>query len=266
MSVRFGHAVVAEDGTNGKTGAQIGDQTGKEIAFRNWYKSGTGWLYLLVCKDENMANLAATYMEAIVADENYGYSQNATQRWSGLKAILANGRNVAGARGDFDCSTLVLSCYILAGLDHAASGYTGSMYKSLMATGMFTAYSASEYVSTGDYAQRGAIYLRVGHVAMALNAGAKAGQTTTTTPKASSGSKVPLIPEAPGVEAPYILALKNVRVRTGPSTKYGSLGYIKKGTRVAYGDSDPDTNWHAVETSAGAGFISGNAAYTELVT
>ena len=40
MSVRFGHAVMAEDGTVGKTGALIGDQTGKEIAFRSWYKSG----------------------------------------------------------------------------------------------------------------------------------------------------------------------------------------------------------------------------------
>lgn len=33
MSVRFGHAVMAEDGTAGKTGAQFGDQTGKEVAF-----------------------------------------------------------------------------------------------------------------------------------------------------------------------------------------------------------------------------------------
>lgn len=54
MSVRFGHAVMDENGKNGKDGAQIGDQTGKEIAFRSWYKSGSGWQYLLVPKHDKL--------------------------------------------------------------------------------------------------------------------------------------------------------------------------------------------------------------------
>ena len=130
-----------------------------------------------------LGDRAATFMEQIVPDPAFGYSQHAEQRWSGYKAIVANGGKVKGAKGDFDCSTLCLACYILAGLDHAPSGYTGSMYKTIMATGAFDAYTDAAYLSSGDYAKRGALYLRKGHVAMALNDGPKLGQSAPVTPQ-----------------------------------------------------------------------------------
>lgn len=263
MSVRFGHAVMAEDGTNGKTGAQIGDQTGKEIAFRNWYKSGSGWQYLLVPKDDMLGDRAATYMEQIVPDPAFGYSQHAEQRWSGYKAILANSGKVNGAKGDFDCSTLCLACYILAGLDHAPSGYTGSMYASLMATGKFAAYTDEAHLSSGDYAKRGALYLRKGHVAMALNDGPKLGQAAPT--KQASAPVSAYAGEADDIDPPYVLVLGNVRVRSGPATTYTRLFTATKGTKLPYAETDEDTGWYGVQTYKGAGFISGKKSLTRLI-
>jgi hypothetical protein len=263
MSVRFGHAVMAEDGTVGKTGALIGDQTGKEIAFRDWYKSGDGWQYLLVPKDDMLGDRAATYMEQIVPDPAFGYSQHAEQRWSGYKAIVANGGKVKGAKGDFDCATLCLACYILAGLDHAASGYTGSMYSSLKATGAFDIYTDDAYLSSGDYAKRGALYLRKGHVAMALNDGPKMGQSAHATPQAPVANVY--AGEADDVDPPYVLVLGNVRVRSGPSTAYPRLFTASKGTKLPYAETDDDTGWYGVQTYKGAGFISGKKNLTRLV-
>lgn len=109
------------------------------------------------------------------------------------------------------------------------------------------------------------------HVAMVLSNGPLAGQSPSTsaqnggTTTTKSGG-IKRIREASGVEIPYVLAVNNVRVRTEPSTKASSLGYIAKGTKVAYGDTDPDTGWHAVDTSEGPGFVSGKANLTKLVT
>ena len=66
-----------------------------------------------------------------------GYSQ--PNRWTGYNAIINNGRKVAGAKGDFDCSSLIIACYILAGLSIAASGYNGNLKSILVGTGKFKA-------------------------------------------------------------------------------------------------------------------------------
>ena len=149
MAVKIGHASIDE---NGKiTGKKQGDQTGKEICTRSWYpKSFTAYLEPL---DLNMADKAATYMEEIAADDDFGYSQ--PNRWTGYQAIINNGRKVKGAKGDFDCSSLILSCYIFAGLSIAASGYTGNMVKILEDTGKFKVHRDAARLNSDAYAQRG---------------------------------------------------------------------------------------------------------------
>ena len=77
-----------------------------------------------------------------------------------------------GAKGEFDCSSLVLACYKLAGLNVNVSGTTRSMRKILLATGKFKAYTSKDYISTDAKAKRGGIYLKEGsHVVMALEDG-----------------------------------------------------------------------------------------------
>ena len=172
MPVKIGHAVCDENG--GKIGPKPGDQTGREIRIDDWYVSGDGWDYLLVCKDKKMAKKAAEYMKAICLNDRFGYSQ--PHRWSGYDSLVKTKMNFHEAKGDFDCSSLVIACYIFAGLNIPAEGYTGDMRKRLMATGKFKSYKASKYVSSDAYAEPGAIYIREGHhTCMGLDYGAKKG-------------------------------------------------------------------------------------------
>ena len=72
MSILIGHASIDENGK--ASGGQAGDSTKKEVCTRQWYSKP--WQYYLECTDENIANIAATYMEQICANDNVGYDQS----------------------------------------------------------------------------------------------------------------------------------------------------------------------------------------------
>jgi peptidoglycan hydrolase-like protein with peptidoglycan-binding domain len=111
-------------------------------------------------------------MEQICADSAYGYDQ--IERWTGYAAIKKNKNKVAGAVGEFDCSSLIITCYILAGLQMSADGYTGNLRMKLLATGKFKAYTDPAHLTSDKYAKRGGIYIKEGsHVVMALEDGTK---------------------------------------------------------------------------------------------
>ena len=44
MAVKIGHASIDENGR--AQGGKAGDQTGKEVCTRNWYKHSKGWRVL----------------------------------------------------------------------------------------------------------------------------------------------------------------------------------------------------------------------------
>ncbi|MDF2615491.1 MAG: cell surface protein [Sedimentibacter sp.] len=163
MAIKIGHASIDE---NGKvSGGKVGDQTKKEICTRLWYNKP--WNVYLVCTDEKIANIAATFMEQICADENYGYDQG--ERLTGYNSIIKNGGKVKGGKGEFDCSSLISACYIFAGLKLSPACTTRSLKAALLATGKFIAYTESKYLTSDIYAKRGGIYLKEGsHVVMAL--------------------------------------------------------------------------------------------------
>ena len=163
MAIIIGQASIDERG--GISGGQAGDQTGKEIAIREWYSYP--WDTYLECTDKILAKKAATYMKQICDSNAFGYDQS--NRWTGLQAIINNSKKVLGAKkSEFDCSSLVLSCYALAGLKIEGVsltsplsnyGYTGSLESVLMKTGKFKSYKSSEYVSGCSKAKTGGIYL-----------------------------------------------------------------------------------------------------------
>lgn len=161
--IKIGHASIDE---NGKViGGKTGDQTGKEICTRNWYSKP--WNVYLECTDENLADKAAKYMEQICQDDNYGYDQG--QRLTGYNSIVDNKGKVKGGKGEFDCSSLVASCYKLAGLNISHALTTRNLRSALLATGKFKAYTGAKYIKSDEYAKRGGIYLKEGsHVVMAL--------------------------------------------------------------------------------------------------
>lgn len=250
MAIRIGHAVMDE---LGKTiGATPGDQLqikGKkteEIGLSTWYaknSAGRVWKYYLECKDVNMAERAASFMEQICRDSAFGYSQGKAQRWSGFQSIKANGGKVSGASGDFDCSTLIFSCYILAGLNVEPDGYTGSLRTKFMATGKFKSYSDSAHVSSDKLAKRGGIYLRDGHVLMALENGGGSAETAT---EREVGKIV-----VDGVK-------QWCNVRSGPGLEYTILGRAKKNeVFVVYA---VDEDWYRIDYNGSIGYIFGDLA------
>lgn len=166
MGIKIGHASIDERGKI--AGGKTGDQTGKEICIRSWYSKP--WNVYLECTDPILANKAASYMEQICADNNYGYDQD--ERLTGYNAIVANGGKVKGAKGEFDCSSLVSTCYRLAGLKISPSSTTRSIRANFMATGKFKLYLDPAHLTSDKYAKRGGIYLKEGsHVVMALEDG-----------------------------------------------------------------------------------------------
>jgi Putative peptidoglycan-binding domain-containing protein len=164
--IKIGHASIDE---NGKTaGGKTGDQTGKEICIRKWYNKP--WNVYLECTDAVLAEKAAKIMEQICTNKNFGYDQS--KRFTGYNSILING--ISKAYGSFDCSTLTLVCYILAGLKVSEHNTTSTMRKALLDTGKFKEYTDKAHITSDSYAQRGGIFLREGHhVAMALENGTK---------------------------------------------------------------------------------------------
>lgn len=247
MSIKIGHAVMDEQGKT--IGAIPGDQTGKEIAISKWYaknSAGRVWAYYLECMDSNMAERAARYMEEICAESAFGYSQGKTQRWEGFRSIRANGGKVSGACGDFDCSTLVISCYILAGLNMAPDGYTGDMRSKLLATGKFKSYNDSAHICSDKLAKRGGIYLRSGHTLMALEDGSNASGTT----------------EVSGLEVVGKIIVDEIKkwcnVRSGPGLEYTIIGKAKKNN--VYNVYGVVEDWYQIDYSGTVGYIFGDLA------
>ena len=167
MAIKIGHASIDE---NGKiSGGRVGDQTGKEICTRTWYNKP--WNVLLVCTDTELARKAADIMKAICEDNNFGYDQS--QRTTGYTSIVKNNNKIKGASGEFDCSSLVSTCYKLAGLkDIDVNNTTRNMRTNFMKTGKFKVYTDNPHLQTDAYARVGCIYLKEGsHVIMALENG-----------------------------------------------------------------------------------------------
>ncbi len=228
-----------------------GENAGCERDLSTWYaknSAGRVWKYYLECKDSDMAERAASFMEQICRDSAFGYSQGKVQRWSGYQSIRANGGNVAGASGDFDCSTLIFACYILAGLDLVPDGYTGNLRVKFLATGKFKSYSDSAHVGSDKLAMRGGIYLRDGHVLMALEDG---GSTETAAELTVVGKIV-----VDGVK-------QWCNVRSGPGLEYTILGRAKKDEVYAvYG---VDEGWYRIGFNGSIGYIFGDLASEVLL-
>ena len=177
MSVKIGHASIDERGKI--AGGKLGDQTGKEICIRDWYDKG--WDVYLECTDESVANKAATYMEQICNDPNFGYDQK--ERNSGYVSIFRNGLKVKGAKGEFDCSSLVAACYKMAGLEINSILTTSTLKRALLDTGVFVAYTDSSHLLSGNASKRGGVYLKAGsHVVMVTENIKKRPQNPYATP------------------------------------------------------------------------------------
>ena len=206
---------------------------------------------MLIPTDQTMGKKAAENMRQICANDNYGYSQ--PNRWTGAKSIDILG--IANGHGDFDCSSLCIECYRIAGLKHKLSGYSGSIVKSFLATGKFKAYTDDAHIGTEDYAVPGAVYVGNGHVCMALDYGSKAGKEDVTPD-----------PIDYGITPPYVEVLGNsVFVRSGAGKEYKKEIVAHKGDKYKYITTDEHTGWYWIDTVKGRLAITNKPKYTKLV-
>ena len=174
MDVAIGHASINE--RYSISGGIPGDQTGREVYIRAWYKNG--WNKMIRCNDEAVADLMATAMEQACANNNIGYAQD-KRNTSFVEAqkvnwVLKDIKTPCEA----DCSSLIRVCvncgfYAYNGTlplpDVTDTFYTGNMANELKKTGLFTVYTASRYLSNPNNLQRGDILVAEGsHTVMVL--------------------------------------------------------------------------------------------------
>ena len=138
--MRIGHASISENGNNGRDGrAKAGDQTGKEVCIRTFYKKP--WLYCLRCKDANKREMMAQACEWLCNSNLVGYDQS--QRLTLHKELQAIGFDYKKLKNkcECDCSSFMTALCEIAGIfPEYTSGnapVTANMVMKFKATGMF---------------------------------------------------------------------------------------------------------------------------------
>lgn len=181
MSIKIGHASIDENGR--VSGGRAGDSTGKEVCIRSWYSKP--WQYYLECTDNNIASIAADYMESICQNDNVGYNQ--AKRLTLYNQLKIHKDVSKLTPCECDCSSLAACCYIMAGLNINPSCTTRNLRSALLASGKFIVHSENQYLTSDIYAKRGGLFLKEGsHVVMALENGSQALNANTVPPTASS--------------------------------------------------------------------------------
>ena len=186
-NVKIGHAAINELGLI--TGGKAGDQTGKEVCIADWYDKG--WDVLLRPTNQNLAEKIASFIESVCKNDNIGYGQD--DRYSFYLLVKSVNYNVAKIVKPVatDCSQLVATACIAAGLNVSPYSTTRGLRSELLSTGEFIAYTDSKYVRNSDYIKRGDILLAEGvHVATVLTDGAKVVTPVKITASVSGSHKV----------------------------------------------------------------------------
>lgn len=178
MAVKIGHASISENGT---IRGAAGDQTGKEVCTRNWYKHSKGWK-LVRCNDARMRPYIAEAMEAAAANNDIGYDQIENQTlYNNIKPYKFDPRKTTKAV-ETDCARLVRVCVQYA-CEKVGNGktipdfYTANLANVLKNTGLFTVLTSSKYTAQDDLLTRGDILVTCskGHTCVCLTNGEKVG-------------------------------------------------------------------------------------------
>ena len=227
MSVKIGHAAINEKGTI-KNGQQ-GDQTGGEVCTRDWWKHDKGWT-VLRCKDSKKAEKIAKCMEAMCANDNYGYSQD--KRTSGINEAKKVGYDPAKVKVkcSVDCSSAVRLCCQYAGIEVGNFSTSGEK-KALVNTGHFDAFddNTTENLKRGDIL----VTRTKGHTVVVLSDGENYTEKVSkpvvkvTSVKAKRGAKH----KDTSLTGTYETTA-NLHIRHGAAASYDSLVILPKGTKV----------------------------------
>ena len=246
--VLIGHSSIDE---NGKAkGGVAGDQNGKEVCVRDWYKSS--WNVLLRCNDSLIAEKMAVACEQACANSNIGYDQN--QR--NTLYTQAKKHNFDFSKIDTpcecDCSSLMCICAIAAGIPESYlfignnMRTTSTMRNAFLNTGKFTLLTDSKYLNEETYLKRGDILIKEGsHTVMVLGNGSGA-ESATITP--------PVIEQQPINDALGTAVAKlSMNLRSGPGVSYSTVGSIKAGSTIQVLEITSN-NWYKIAWNTASGY------------
>lgn len=178
MAIKIGHASISENGTIRGT---AGDQNGREVFTRNWYRHSKGWVTLR-CKVPEMREYIARAMEKACANPDIGYDQIENQTlYNNVKPYGFDPSRTTKAV-ETDCARLVRVCCQYA-CEMVGNGktipdfYTASLANALVKTGLFEKLTASKYNDQDAYLLRGDIQVTrtKGHTWIILENGSKSG-------------------------------------------------------------------------------------------
>lgn len=193
MAVLIGNASKSENGTiRGKAG----DQTGKEVTTRKWYKHSKGW-YALECLVPGMEEYIAEAMEKACANPDIGYNQYENNTlWENVKPFGYDPSRTT-KKVNTDCARLVRVCVQYAcvkmGLDIIIPDfYTATMANVLVRTGLFRKLSDPKYTAQDLYLRRGwpMVTRTKGHAIVVLENGSKAGAPVIPGPVFELGNRM----------------------------------------------------------------------------
>jgi len=252
---RFSHAV--RDERNGIDGAVPGDQDKKEVRIQQYYAkndAGVAWSWVIRARDPQLAERIAHNMELIAENDMIGYSQR--HRMDMYYSAVKNGGDLSKAQGDCDCSSGVCAATTLAGGNITPKQSTSSMLAAFKASKQFEILTDAKYIQSSDYLRRGDILLRIGHTAVMVDNGSKAGSdgevhVTETLP---SGRTFPIEVDEYYVSEGKEYGVKQwCRVRSGPSTDDDILGKACQGERFdAYAFIE---DWYQINYKGRTGYI-----------
>ena len=179
MAVKIGHASISETGKI--SGGKAGDQNGREVFTRSWYKHSKGW-YVLRCKNTAMRCMIAEAMEKACANNDIGYDQGENQTlWNNIKDKGFDPAKTT-KKVETDCARLVRVCCQYA-CEKVGNGvtipdfYTATEASVLVKTGLFEKLTADKYCKRDNFLLRGDILVTrtKGHTVVILSNGDKTG-------------------------------------------------------------------------------------------
>lgn len=231
MAVKIGHASIDERGKI--SGGKAGDQNGKEVYTRNWYKHSKGW-YTVIPTDPEMLEYIAEAMEHACANPDIGYDQGSNRTlWNNVKPYGYDPAKTTKAV-ETDCAELAALCaqYALAKTGKNVvvnDSYSADLADNLVKTGYFKKLTADKYTNQDDYLLRGAIQTTrsKGHVWVILSNGKKASLAEFYGTEKNTEKN-----EYKGKGIGTAVAKSSMNVRSGAATNYSSYGTIKKSAAV----------------------------------
>lgn len=158
---------------NGTTKGKAGDQTGKELNIRDWYKRP--WDAVIRYKDSGIASKAVESAKILTESNLVGYSQD--DRNSLYKALKNCNFDIkkyvaSGVKTNCDCSSFVYACYasVLSRLRNDGNAPTTHTFIDFFDDYEFSVFTGENYVKTTKNLLNGDILLSIGkHTAIVYN-------------------------------------------------------------------------------------------------